>query len=164
MRRLLTIFAVVTTISLLAAACGGSDPTPTPTRTSPTASAATATPTATAGPAPEGAALPIENFAHLELTVEAGTPVTWTNLDGAPHTVTAGAPGNKTGAFDSGSLSRGETFTQTFDQKGSFAYFCAIHTNMRATVTVVGAGEAPSGDGSPAAAAGGGYDAGYISY
>ena len=163
MRRTLTLLTTITTLSLLAAACGGADPTPTPT--SPPEATATATPTATAGPAPDGAALPIQNFAHQDLTVEAGTAITWTNLDGASHTVTAGTPGDKTGAFDSGSLSRGGTFSNTFDQKGSFAYFCAIHPSMTATVTVVGAGEAAAGAGPASSGSAAGSDEeGFINY
>jgi plastocyanin len=61
-----------------------------------------------------------------------GNTVTWTNTDGATHTVTA------TGdlAFDSGNLAEGESFTFTVDQVGEFAYVCTIHRSMQGTVVV----------------------------
>jgi plastocyanin len=79
------------------------------------------------------AAVEIANFAFspAEIEVAAGTTVTWTNADGAPHTVTA-----DDGGFDSGRLNTGETFSQTFDTAGSFAYHCDFHPNMKGTVVV----------------------------
>ena len=76
----------------------------------------------------------IKDFTLAALTVPAGTRVTWTNQDTAPHTVTS-----DTGAFDSGiatSLSNGATFSFTFATAGSFAYHCEIHPSMKATITV----------------------------
>jgi plastocyanin len=65
------------------------------------------------------------------LTVSAGTKVTWTNHDEETHTITS-----TTGAFGSTGLSHEETFTQTFTRPGTYAYFCALHPQMRATVVV----------------------------
>ncbi|CAN5527011.1 hypothetical protein BH09CHL1_BH09CHL1_30390 [soil metagenome] len=75
----------------------------------------------------------IEGFAFLpgELEVAAGTTVTWTNNDSAPHTVTA-----TDGSFQSGTLEQGDTFSFTFETAGEFSYFCEFHANMTATVTV----------------------------
>ena len=99
----------------------------------------TAAPTSEPSP-PEGPALAtdIANFVHKDVTVTVGTTVTWTNQDGAPHTVTSGSPDSKSGLWDSGRLSSGNQFSFTFDQPGSFAYYCSIHPYMTATVTVTG--------------------------
>ncbi len=62
----------------------------------------------------------------------------WTNADSDPHTVTHGFPGALGGQFGSAQLNMGDSFSFTFTQTGSFPYFCQIHTDMRATVTVTG--------------------------
>ena len=79
----------------------------------------------------------IRGFQHVDLTVQLGTTVKWTNRDGPSHTVTAGSDGawNGTG-FDSGSVSQEQTFEFTFDTLGTFAYTCTIHPSMNATITV----------------------------
>lgn len=70
-------------------------------------------------------------FDPPELEVSTGTTVTWTNRDAAPHTVTA-----SDGAFDSGALNEGDTFSYTFEDAGTFDYVCEIHPGMTASVTV----------------------------
>jgi len=71
-----------------------------------------------------------------DLTVQVGDTVTWTNNDDVAHTVTAGTPDSPTGEFDSGELQPGDTFSYTFDQAGTFDYFCTLHPDMTASVTV----------------------------
>lgn len=71
-----------------------------------------------------------------DLTVRVGDTVTWTNNDTVAHTVTAGTPDSITGEFDSGELQPGDTFSYTFDQAGTFDYFCTLHPDMTASVTV----------------------------
>ena len=75
----------------------------------------------------------IEGFAFEPGTtkVQAGTTVSWTNGDPTEHTVTA-----KDGSFSSEPLPNGKGFRVTFDQAGTFAYFCAIHPTMTGTVQV----------------------------
>ncbi len=80
-------------------------------------------------------------FAPSAVTIGVGDTVTWRNSDDAPHSVTA-----EGGAFDSSPgcapessescLTNGEQYSRAFDQPGTFAYFCVIHTNMRGTVVV----------------------------
>src|SRR5215207_5859665 len=65
------------------------------------------------------------------LTVPAGATVTWTNAGSRTHTVTA-----DDGSFDSGRLDPGEQFSQTFDQPGTFTYFCGFHPEMQGSVVV----------------------------
>lgn len=85
----------------------------------------------------------MENIAFnpQELTVEAGTTVTWTNEDGVSHTVTSGTPGNPTDLFDSGNVAGGGTFEYTFADTGTYEYYCALHTpDMTGTIIVEDAG------------------------
>jgi hypothetical protein len=52
------------------------------------------------------------------------------------------------GAFDSGRLASGSTFSQTFDTADTFTYHCEIHPQMTGTIVVTeasGAQPAPSG-------------------
>ena len=68
------------------------------------------------------------------LTVEVGTTVTWTNDDpNQMHTVT-----DANGAFDSGFLQTGDSWSYTFEEPGEFEYFCQPHPWMRAKVIVEG--------------------------
>lgn len=103
--------------------------TPTPS-SSPEASPSSggSTPAAAAGPEVD-----IQNFAFgpATLTVSVGDTVTWTNNDTVPHTATASG-----GAFDSGTIGAGDTFTFTFTEAGSFDYVCNFHPNMMATIVV----------------------------
>lgn len=77
----------------------------------------------------------IVNFAFTpaNLAVTVGSTVTWTNTDGASHTVTADG-----GVFGSSTLAVGGTFSHRFTTTGTFAYHCAIHPSMTGTVTVSG--------------------------
>ena len=70
-------------------------------------------------------------FAPDAVTVAVGDTVTWASVDSPDHTVTA-----DDGSFDSGTLSNGETFEQTFDAAGEYSYHCEIHTRMTGTITV----------------------------
>lgn len=72
------------------------------------------------------------SFSPDTLTIKAGTTVTWTNQDSAIHTVTS-----ETGVFESGNLSKGDTFSYTFDTAGSYAYHCTPHgARMSGTIVV----------------------------
>lgn len=75
----------------------------------------------------------IENFAYTPatITVKKGTIVTWTNQDDVRHDVAADG-----GAFKSELLAKGESFSHTFDEIGTFKYHCTPHPNMIGTVIV----------------------------
>ncbi|MCI0545963.1 MAG: cupredoxin family copper-binding protein, partial [Candidatus Rokubacteria bacterium] len=88
------------------------------------------------GPAPGGLASAIRGFAFEPIEVEAGRAVTITNADAVPHTVTAGKPAEPSGAFDSGLLGRGESFTLRLDEPGEYEFYCTYHTFMRGRVVV----------------------------
>ncbi|HZZ13144.1 MAG TPA: cupredoxin family copper-binding protein [Paraburkholderia sp.] len=70
-------------------------------------------------------------FSPMDLTVKAGSTVTWKNLDGEPHTVV-----NDTGIFRSAALDQNDSYQFKFDKPGVYKVFCGIHPNMKATITV----------------------------
>ncbi len=65
------------------------------------------------------------------VTVPKGTTVTWVNHDEDTHTVTSA-----NGLFASAAIEPEQTFTHTFSEPGTYAYFCALHPLMKATITV----------------------------
>jgi plastocyanin len=74
----------------------------------------------------------IQNFHFaMDVTVTPGSTVTWTNLDGEPHTVASAD-----GLFRSPALDQKDSFSFKFDKPGIYKYICSIHPQMRATVTV----------------------------
>lgn len=77
----------------------------------------------------------IKDFAYQpsDITVKKGTTVTWTNRDNTAHTVTAD---NGNGP-DSELLSKGQSYSYTFNEAGVFSYFCKPHPSMRGKVTVI---------------------------
>ena len=96
----------------------------------------TVPPPVAAAPLPADATpVQIANFAFspVSVSVPVGATVAWTNVDSAPHTVTA-----RDGAFDSGILDPNGGFSQTFDAPGTFAYQCALHPVMQGEVVVSG--------------------------
>ena len=83
--------------------------------------------------APAENEIAIKGFAFdpVQLSVKVGSTVTWTNQDSAKHTVSA-----DNGQWDSGQLGKGQSFSHTFDQPGTFTYHCADHPSMKATIEV----------------------------
>jgi plastocyanin len=71
-------------------------------------------------------------FNPPDLSVAVGSSVTWTNEDGATHTVLD--PTNA--VIASPNLDQGSTYTATFDEPGTYDYICSIHTSMTGSVTV----------------------------
>jgi plastocyanin len=72
-------------------------------------------------------------FVPASITVESGTTITWVNKDGVLHTTTSSAAPP---LFDSGNMSRDETFTYTFESTGTYSYLCKLHPGMTGTVIV----------------------------
>jgi plastocyanin len=78
-------------------------------------------------------AVTIDNFAFgpATLTVARGTTVTWTNKDDEPHTVATEDKRIKSPALDTD-----DNFQFTFNDPGTYKYFCSIHPRMQGTVIV----------------------------
>jgi amicyanin len=81
------------------------------------------------------ATVTIDNFSFTpaEITVPAGTKVTWTNRDDIPHTVTDAAHPKET---KSPALDTGDSYSRTFTAPGTYHYFCSLHPHMQGTVVV----------------------------
>jgi plastocyanin len=77
----------------------------------------------------------IDNFTFdpPQLTISAGTQVTWINHDDVPHTATSST---KPRAFDSGTLDSDQKFSFVFITPGTYDYFCAVHPKMTGQVIV----------------------------
>ena len=76
----------------------------------------------------------IDNFSFTPpaLTIPAGSTVTWTNKDDVPHTVVE----TNNHKFKSKALDTDETFSFTFNEPGTYEYFCSVHPKMVAKVIV----------------------------
>ena len=91
--------------------------------------------TSLAAAPPQTMEVKIDNFSFgpADLTVSAGTTVTWTNRDDIPHTVVST---DEPKAFKSKVLDTDEKFSFTFTKPGTYAYFCSIHPKMTGKVIV----------------------------
>jgi plastocyanin len=78
-------------------------------------------------------AVQITNFAFspAQITVKAGTHVTWTNHDQTAHTATA-----NNNSFDTGTIAPKASKTVDFKKPGTYKYHCAFHAFMTGTVVV----------------------------
>ena len=121
-------------VSVLFAACGGSD---------------SSGPSAPADKGGQEVALEGLAFDPETITVAAGTTVTWTNEDAVAHTVTSGTigeqgvpgvskgkPDRPDGLFDDELDDAGATAAFTFEEPGTYEYFCRIHGGMTGIVVV----------------------------
>lgn len=135
MRHLALVLLAVT------AACGAAPAETAPTAaatSSPAAATASVVPARTASGSPTPAATLIELGDHFfepaQLTVKAGTTVTWKSVGQSTHDLAA-----RDGSFALGAMSFGQTFSFTFDRAGRFPYVCMQHEGdgMVGEVTVV---------------------------
>ena len=142
----LPVVVLAVLVALVAVACGGDNGSSGGAYgggggggSSPTA---TGSPDTGAGGA-SGVTVSIKDFAFspAKLEIDAGTTVTWTNEDSAPHTVTStegddlDAP--VTDLFDSGQMQQGATFSYTFEEPGNYDYVCTLHASMQSMHAVV---------------------------
>jgi plastocyanin len=70
-------------------------------------------------------------FAPAEITVAAGTKVTFRNDDDMIHSIVAAD-----GSFHSQGLDTGDEFSFTFEKPGDYAYICGLHPFMQGKITV----------------------------
>ena len=70
-------------------------------------------------------------FQPEALTVSRGDTIVWVNRDLVPHTATS-----KAGSFDSKTIRANESWEYTAGTRGDFAYVCAFHPAMEATLRV----------------------------
>ncbi len=78
-----------------------------------------------------------ECFIPYEVSISVGGEVIWNNVDSAAHTVTSGNPSDgPDGVFDSSLFMSGTTFSHTFDEAGTYEYFCMVHPWMIGIIQV----------------------------
>ncbi len=99
-------------------------------------------PTSTTVLIPAGSGVPgceetDECFLPFEITVSAGVTIFWTNDDSTVHTVTSNDTLD-TGdvIFDSGIISPDSNYEFTFNDAGTFDYYCIVHPWMTGIVNV----------------------------
>lgn len=79
------------------------------------------------------ATVTIDNFAFAppDLTIAAGTTVTWKNEDGEVHRVK-----EDHNRFSSAALDTDDSFSHTFETPGIYHYICSIHPYMVGKIVV----------------------------
>lgn len=82
------------------------------------------------------------SFGPATVNVNAGDTVTWSNRGPTVHTATA-----SDGSFDSGNLTKGQSYSRKFSSPGTFSYICTPHPFMKGKVVVAAAGASSSGSG-----------------
>lgn len=70
-------------------------------------------------------------FQPSAITVPVGTKVTWNEVGPTEHNTVS-----KTGLWESPIMSPGQKFSYTFTRAGTYEYWCTLHPDMEATVTV----------------------------
>jgi plastocyanin len=82
-------------------------------------------------PGPDQVFMQNTAFNPQSITVAVNSMVTWTNKDNMTHNVTS-----TTGAFVSGNIAPGATYTHQFTTAGTYNYTCTIHAGMTGSVVV----------------------------
>ncbi|OWT77293.1 MULTISPECIES: cupredoxin domain-containing protein [unclassified Achromobacter] len=70
-------------------------------------------------------------FTPMSTTIEAGSTMTWKNLDDEAHSIVA-----EGGLFRSNPLDQNDTFSYRFDKPGVYRVVCGLHPYMKETITV----------------------------
>src|SRR5205085_2054100 len=83
------------------------------------------------------------NFSPENVSINPGDTVRWTwASEAGHHSVISGTDGNPDGRFGSQVISSG-TFSHTFQDFGTFPYYCSLHWQMGMTGTVTVSGSTP---------------------
>jgi plastocyanin len=134
MKRLGFLVALV-----LCVACASSGDTTTTTETTAAPAPETTAGPSTTGAGSEGGDVTVSasdfSFSPAAVTVNVGDSVTWT-LAGGAHTTSSGSTPDLDGLWDQ-ALTADAPFTFTFEEPGTYEYFCRFHADfMTGTVTV----------------------------
>jgi len=147
MHRSRPILPALAALALILAACAdGTTPSEAASEEPPASVAASeeAPPSEEAEPSEEAAddfTVTLSGFAFStgQLTVPAGTEVTFENADTAAHTVTEGTDGQATSdPILNAQLGPEATTRFTFDEPGEYQITCLFHPSMNMTVVVEG--------------------------
>ncbi len=128
--------ALILVASTIVAACSSD------TTTTSSSSGTSGTSGGTSGTAPTGNVIEVKSnlFNPAAITIKKGETVTWT-WKGGSHNVVSGKNCTDDKAYTSGAptSATGNTFTHTYNDVGTFEYFCDPHctsSGMKGTVTV----------------------------
>ena len=82
--------------------------------------------------ASSAATVRINNFKFIPdtVTIKRGGTVTWVQEDSVPHTISI------KDLTESPALSKGDTWSYTFDKTGNYNYICSIHPSMTGRIIV----------------------------
>ena len=121
--RLRNLLAATATLAFALTACSDAS---TPTTTEPSTTK------------PTSATVQVRNIAFEPTTIKiaVGDTVTWTNEDIVRHTVTSGIPGEPDGQFDHPLDAEGAQASVTFDEAGTFTFYCELHHAMTGEIVV----------------------------
>jgi plastocyanin len=127
-RSMATVVAACAAALVLAACGGGGGGTTASSGPSTTSGGSSAGQASTTGDS-----VSIKDFAYSppDLTVSTGTMIKFTNQDSTNHTATASG-----GAFDTGTIGKGQSKVVALQSPGTFAYVCSFHPFMHGTITV----------------------------
>lgn len=70
------------------------------------------------------------------LTINSGDTIRWDNPDAAAHTITSVTDMVPDGLFDSGLIMIDASFEYTFEEPGTYDYFCIVHPWMASSIQV----------------------------
>jgi plastocyanin len=128
------LLPVLLGLAIAFVACGGSDDSTESSVSPAETGGSTESEAKPGGEAAKAEKVKIVEFAYGPdpVVVAVGGKVTWQNEDTAPHTATA-----DDGSFDTGTLEKDKLKSETFEQAGTFPYFCEIHPTMHGTLEVV---------------------------
>ena len=87
-------------------------------------------------PGPNEVFMQSSSFSPATRTVTVGTTIKWVNKVNATHNVISGTPAAPSGLFNSGDMGMNAEFPFTFNQAGTFQYFCSHHAGMTGTIIV----------------------------
>jgi len=121
---------IVVALSVLIGACGDVGSSDTTVTTAP-GSGSSATAPATSGGSEVKVIMTNRSYDPETVTIKVGDTVTWVNEDAPQHDVVA-----DNGEFKSDLFDKGQTFSFTFTQAGTYPYHCSIHPGMTGTVIV----------------------------
>jgi plastocyanin len=134
-----TIFLILTTLVLILASCSPMNNSPDGETQDmpPTEEKMTNTPAEEDDMEMDEAEVIMQSntYQPAEMTVSVGTTVTWVNEDSFDHTITAGTRGEPSGLFDA-TVAAGGNFSYTFEEAGTYDYYCTIHPGMNGTIIV----------------------------
>jgi plastocyanin len=78
------------------------------------------------------------SYSPNPIQIEKGQTITWYNGDTISHTVTSGNDGDKDAgeAFDSNAIIPNQYYSLTFDDSGTYNYYCIYHPSMVGQIEV----------------------------